>query len=70
MKVKELIKELEKENPEIDIVISGYEGGYDDINSICKIKIKNNVNKGIDYLGAHERVYYDNEEFDREVIFI
>ena len=66
MNVKELIKELGKENPETDIIIDGYEGGFDDMNSICKIKIINNVNTPHWY-GKHEEAP-ENEPYDREVI--
>jgi hypothetical protein len=68
MKVKELIKKLEKEDQEMDVVIHGYEGGVDDLEEISRIKIKDNVNKNTYLYGDHEIV--EDEEYDREVILI
>jgi hypothetical protein len=39
MKVKELIKHLEKLDPEMDVVVDGYETGYDPIRDILQIEI-------------------------------
>ena len=42
MTVKELIDYLSKENPDIDVLVNGYEGGYDNIGHIVhKIVIPN-----------------------------
>jgi hypothetical protein len=34
MKIKELIEQLKKYDPEMLVVVNGYEGGWDDINII------------------------------------
>jgi hypothetical protein len=55
MKVKDLIKELQNQNPESTVVIDGYEGGVDDIDIIKPIKINLNVRKKHQwYYGKHE----------------
>jgi hypothetical protein len=45
MKVKELIARLAVEDPEMRIVIDGYESGYDELDTTCFTKIKPNPNK-------------------------
>jgi hypothetical protein len=42
MKVKELIEKLSKENPEMRVVVDGYETGYDEPDMICLVSIKPN----------------------------
>lgn len=55
MTVKELIEKLQYEDPEKIIVVSGYEGGYDEIGDISPIQLKLNVNSDeIWYYGKHE----------------
>jgi len=53
MKVKELIEELQKHDPEIMVVVAGYEGGYDEISGARDIRLK---------LNAHTEWYYGNHE--------
>lgn len=53
MKVKELIKELKKENQEMSVIKCGYEGGYNDVSRLSKTKIKRDVNEEW-YYGDHE----------------
>jgi hypothetical protein len=53
MKVKELIDELKKMDPEKFIVRAGYEGGYLDVSEIHEIRLKLNVNNKW-YYGTHE----------------
>jgi hypothetical protein len=36
MKIKELIEQLKKYDPEMLVVVNGYEGGRDDINKITE----------------------------------
>ena len=57
MKVKELIKELQKHDPEIMVVVAGYEGGYDEISGVGEIRLKYN---------AHTEWYYGKHEEDDE----
>jgi hypothetical protein len=53
MKVAELIKQLETLDPELEVYVEGYEGGYDSpvISDIKKFKL--NVNDEW-YYGSHE----------------
>jgi hypothetical protein len=55
MKVKKLIELLEREDPEMRILVDGYEGGYDDI------KIRHaQVRKDVDHYewnGLYDDVY-------------
>ncbi len=53
MKVRELIELLEKENPEYDVVVSGYEGGVTDVEDIGCYQVKCNFNNAW-YYGPHE----------------
>ena len=55
MKVKELIEELQKHDPERMVVVAGYEGGYDEISGAGEIRLK---------LNAHTEWYYGNHEGD------
>jgi hypothetical protein len=55
MKVKELIKELQKHDPEKMVVVAGYEGGYDEISGAEEIRLK---------LNAHTEWYYGKHEQD------
>jgi hypothetical protein len=54
MKVKELIEELQKLDPEKMVVTAGYEGGYDEISGAGEIRLKLDVNTAW-YYGKHER---------------
>jgi hypothetical protein len=40
MTVKELIEYLSKENPDTEVVVSGYESGFDSINTIFKKHVR------------------------------
>jgi hypothetical protein len=53
MKVKELIEQLQKFDPETLVMVDGYEGGYSDILELHKIPIKLNYHKDW-YYGKHE----------------
>jgi len=70
MKVKELIEQLQKFDPETLVMVDGYEGGYSDISDIYKVPIKLNYHKHW-YYGKHEEA---NEYFgymmDCEAIII
>jgi hypothetical protein len=57
MKIKELIELLEKEDSEKRVIISGYEGGYNDIQEIAPIKIILNYNDNKRWwYGDHEEL--------------
>lgn len=57
MKVKELIESLKTQNPESLVVISGYEGGYADVDRVLLLNVVLDYNKEW-YLGRHESVEY------------
>lgn len=65
MKVKELIKALQKENPENIAVRSGCEGGVSEIREVGPVKIKLNVNEAW-YYGEHEK----DEDGDTNATYI
>jgi hypothetical protein len=52
MTVQELIEALSKFDPNTPVVVRGYEGGYNDIQSIQPLSIQLNVNNTW-YYGAH-----------------
>ena len=53
MKVKELIEALSQMNPELMVVIGGYEGGVNEIKKYKLCNIELNVNTE-EYYGKHE----------------
>lgn len=53
MKIRELIEELKKEDPEKMVVIEGYEGGFTPPRVIRPIKLRLNVHSDW-YYGPHE----------------
>ena len=64
MKVKELIEQLKKVDGDLDVYVSGYEGGADDCPDLGEpVEVALNVNKGIWYYGAHEVL---SDDWDRE----
>lgn len=53
MKIKELIELLQRENPEHEAVVNGYEGGYSSVTRIESIKLVKNVHTKW-YYGKHD----------------
>jgi hypothetical protein len=45
MKVSELIEKLQKLPPELEVIVNGYEGAFDDVVDINIIHVDKNVNK-------------------------
>ena len=45
MKVKQLIEKLSQEDPEMRVVVTGYECGYDDLEELIKVGISKNTKK-------------------------
>jgi hypothetical protein len=54
MNVKELIKELQKHNPEKMVVVPGYEGGHNEVGRVGEIRLILNANTE-EYYGTHEQ---------------
>jgi hypothetical protein len=55
MTIQELIKTLSQYDPNTPVVISGYEGGYNDVSIIEQKTMQPNVNNK-HYYGAHDCV--------------
>ena len=64
MTVAQLIESLKNYPPDLQVVVSGYEGGYNDVGRFEKIKIIRDYNKEW-YYGKHERV---EDIYDAELI--
>jgi predicted AAA+ superfamily ATPase len=60
MKVKELIEKLQKFDPEIIVVVDGYEDGVNEPQDPCIININLNVNEEW-YYGKHQTVYTEDK---------
>lgn len=60
MTTRELIGLLQQHPPEMRVVVSGYEGGVDDVSGMEEVPIKLDQNTAW-YFGAHE-VCEDDEE--------
>ena len=58
MKVKELIEKLSQLDPELMVVVAGYEGGVDEMDKFELCNIELNVNDDW-YYGKHEVLYKD-----------
>jgi len=67
MKIKELIAELQKLDPELMVVVPGYEGGYSEANGLHPIRLDLNVNTEW-YYGKHEQ--NDNGTTDAYLISV
>ena len=61
MKVKELIEELQKLDPELLVVVRGYEGGVNEASNIHLCDVELDCNTGIEYYGKHE-ILYDGDK--------
>lgn len=66
MKVKELIAKLQEFDGEMEVFVSGYEGGCQDPSNIEKIKIKRDENKKIGCYGRHQELYDWEDKEDIE----
>jgi hypothetical protein len=64
MTVKEFIQFLKKQDRSKRLVISGYEGGYDDVESMQDIDLVLNVNTAW-YYGKHDTP--DSSSDDRDI---
>ena len=68
MKVKELIEKLSLQNPELRVVVNGYECGFDEFDKICLIKMIPNPNKGEkQWEGEFDEVCGESSSEDVEV---
>jgi hypothetical protein len=69
MKVKQLIEKLQSYDPELMVIISGYEGGVDEAHQAGEVKIKLDVHPE-SYYGDHEVADHDEDPFDCKAIYI
>ena len=67
MKVSELINLLSDLNPDAEVVISGYEGGWSSANHISRGILTRNVNSAW-YYGPHEFEESDSESYDSVIL--
>jgi hypothetical protein len=63
MKIKDLISELQKLDPEMQVVKSGYEGGVDFVSRLLCYEVALDVNTEWWY-GKHELVVHDIQRED------
>lgn len=57
MKVKQLIKELSELDPNLNVYVSGYEGGYEDVEGVSKNRMVREYHSKDDWwYGPHEMV--------------
>lgn len=64
MKVKKLIQILAELDPEAIVVVSGYEGGVEDIDYVKEHRVALNVNKQ-SYFGKHEIDWF-SDSFEQD----
>ena len=67
MKVKELIELLSQMNPELMVVIGGYEGGVDEMDKFEMCDIELNVNTEW-YYGKHEILEKEPTKKDSTIV--
>jgi hypothetical protein len=60
MKVSELIEKLQALDPDLRVVVDGYEGGVEDASYVTVEEIALNVNKQW-YYGEHETTFADEK---------
>ena len=70
MKVKELIEELQKLDPELLVVVRSYEEGVDEANNIHLCDVELDCNEGIEYYGKHEILYDGNKPWKENSIVV
>lgn len=68
MKISELIEQLKNYPQDLQVVVSGHEGGYDDIIKIQKIKVMLNHNEDV-FRGKNE-MWFDKQQKADDVLWI
>lgn len=61
MKVRELIDVLKDHDPEMMVIVRGYEAGYDEVGRTCVLDICLDVHKE-GYYGKHDMVFDEEME--------
>jgi len=62
MKVSELIEQLKTFDPDLMVIVDGYEGGVDEPEPPKEILVRLNVNNDHWYYGKHEAAHATDEE--------
>lgn len=65
MKVKDLIAQLQTYDPDLMVVVSGYEGGVEEAGYTSEHTIALNVNEDW-YYGSHEMINKDDQHEGKE----
>ena len=65
MKVKDLIAALQKFDPDDMVVVSGYEGGLDEVRRVYGLRVKLNYHRS-EYFGPHE----PDDSGDANVVYV
>ena len=68
MRVKELIKGLSEMDPNLRVVVRGYEDGVTDVDWISEIRIQLNKNK--EWWEGPHRTALNTENFDEMAVYI
>jgi hypothetical protein len=68
MTVGQLIEKLQACDPELMVVVNGYEGGVNEAENAAQVKIRSNVNTKW-YYGTHD-VICNEDPFDCEAFHI
>lgn len=69
MTVTKLIAQLLKEDQDKEVVIAGYEGGYNPVKSLVCLDVVDNPEKAW-YYGIYEEAIPDNKQPVKKVIYL
>jgi hypothetical protein len=69
MTVTKLIAQLLKEDQDKEVVIAGYEGGYNPVKSLVCLDVVDNPEKAW-YYGIYEQVYDKDTKPQKKVIYL
>lgn len=69
MRVKELIEYLTLEDPEMRIVVDGYESGYDELETICFTKVTPNPKSEEKFWEGEFNEVVDNNTTSETVLY-
>lgn len=67
MQVKDLIARLAVEDPEMRILVDGYESGYDDIKKVVLVNIEPNLKKSDNWWDGE---YIETKNRDAEIAIL
>ena len=70
MKVKELIQKLSEEDPEMLVLVEGYESGFDNINVVQKKLVMENNNKNDQKINSWWEGDFEFNEYGNVAVII